>query len=176
MDDNSDRAFEALYEDTYQRLSAYCQRRTHTLSDAEEAVAIVYSIAWRRRLEFVAADSPLAWLYAVAWKTLRNQDRSNRSHDGLKGRLAAFPEPYQASIETLVGERMDLERALRALERLRPRDRELIQLAALEGLTYQEIALVFDKSEASIRTDLSRARQKLRRIYQKLRDGGVADG
>jgi RNA polymerase sigma-70 factor (ECF subfamily) len=59
----------------------------------------------------------------------------------------------------------------RQLARLTPRDRELLLLAYVEGLTHQEIAEVTGLMRASVRPLLFRARQRFASV---LRHAGLA--
>jgi RNA polymerase sigma-70 factor (ECF subfamily) len=54
-----------------------------------------------------------------------------------------------------------------------PRDRELLLLAYVEGLTHREIAGVTGLMHASIRPLLFRARRRFARV---LREAGLAEG
>ncbi len=54
----------------------------------------------------------------------------------------------------------------RLLLRLKPRDREILWLAYVEGSSHQEIAQIIGLKTASIRPMLFRARQKLARLLR----------
>jgi RNA polymerase sigma-70 factor (ECF subfamily) len=56
------------------------------------------------------------------------------------------------------------------LDRLKPRDRQLLWLAYVEGFSHREIAAVTDIHEKSVRVLLLRARE---RMMQILRDQGI---
>ena len=74
------RRFEDLYRAHYRKIVAYARRRAYSVEDAEDVVAATFTVAWQRLDEFLAADKPLAWLYAVAYRTVlssrRQVDRS----------------------------------------------------------------------------------------------------
>lgn len=169
-DDRQER-FERLYDETYVQLVSYCRRRCRSVHEAEEAVAASYLVAWRRFDEFEGADSPLAWLYSVAYKTLGNARRSRSRLSALRERLASVREIDSVHPEIEVAGRLDAERTFRSLNHLSRYDQELIRLVAFEELAYREIAVVVGKSEAAVRSDLYRARARLR--HQIDEDRGV---
>lgn len=170
----AERTYESLYKETYPFLYTYSRRRCATTADAEDLVATTYLIAWKNADAFVGADFPLAWLYAVANKTLSNHSRTRRTHLSLDVWLEANDLSEAHGTEAIVEQRLALEMAYRALERLRNRDQGLIRLAALEGLSHEEIAAVISSTEARVKSDLFRARVRLKDAYtreQKRRQG-----
>lgn len=103
-------------------------------------------------------DSDLrAWLFTVMHNVFINQVR------------AAAPETVSIddvdppAREADVGLGLDLERALGAL----PADqREVLLMAAVEDLSYQEIARIIDIPAGTVMSRLSRARRRLRAIME----------
>lgn len=53
-----------------------------------------------------------------------------------------------------------------AIDMLSPDQREVLLLVTLEGLQYQEVAIILDVPEGTVMSKLSRAREKLRTIMQ----------
>lgn len=158
---SDDESFEDLYRSTYPNVVAYCRRRLSG-DQADEAVADIYAIAWRKRSHFLTAEAPLAWLYGVGFRVVSSQYRANKRKRLLTERLKREPPHKNPGTEASVTTDDDLARALAALDQLSIRDQELIRLAAFEELTYREIAAVTGRSVASVRTALSRARERLR--------------
>jgi RNA polymerase sigma-70 factor, ECF subfamily len=162
LDRRSDRErFEGLYDSTYQDILAYCRRRVPA-ADAEDVVAATYTVAWRRLEQVLSAESPVAWLYRVAYRTIGNHRRGVRRLLALRTKLRAAPLPRTVSPADDAQRRDELDRVFDSLERLAPKDQELIRLASFEGLSHKEIALVVEKSPAAVRTQLYRARLRLR--------------
>lgn len=69
--------FEAVYAEHVRSVLAYCLRRTSS-SDAHDATADVFVVAWRRFAELPEGAETLPWLYGVAANVLKNQSRSTR--------------------------------------------------------------------------------------------------
>jgi RNA polymerase sigma-70 factor (ECF subfamily) len=154
MDERTER-FRRLFDACYRPLLAYARRRC-LAPDADDLVADVLTVAWRR-LDDVPAGAPLPWLFGVAHRTLANQRRGARRRLRLAERLRAEPPRTAADSVDGAGEEV---RA--ALARLRPDDQEVLRLAAWEGLGPSEIAVVLGCSPNAAALRLSRARRRLR--------------
>jgi len=74
-----------------------------------------------------------------------------------------FPDP-----ETVVVQRAEYDAVLEAASRLNVRDREVLSLAAWEGLPHREIAEVLGCSIAAVDQRLHRAKQRLARHYHAI--------
>ena len=165
-DTSSDRAvyrsFDNLYDATFQDVLSYCRRRTRTPEDANEATAETYLIAWRKFAELQATAKPVAWLLAVARQVLLNQRRSNDRRDRLVNRLQQQPRTLNVEISKQHEHSEVVAAVLKSLNNLDPLDQEIIALAAFEGLSYQEIAIVVNRRSSTIKSRIYRARKQLR--------------
>lgn len=143
----------AVFDAAYQPLQAFARRRASP-GDADDLVAEVLSIAWRR-LDDIPPGAALPWLYGVAHRTLANQRRSTDRRRRLAQKVAD-QRPAPASPPT------DASPVLDALARLRLEDQEILRLAAWEQLTAAEISVVLDCTPNAAALRLSRARGRLR--------------
>ena len=152
-----DERFDALYRAHAGAVLSYARRRA-TAAMAEDIVAEVFLVAWRRLAE--VPSSPRPWLLGVARRTLANQRRSGVRQHAVRERLAsdqAFPTLEADGIDRPV---------LRALAQLRENDRELLLLLAWEGLTTSEAAEVLGIRPRTLSVRLHRARRQLRVILE----------
>lgn len=145
--------FDDLYERHHRAILAYALRRTPSLSDAEDAAAETFVIAWRRHDDI--SDEPLPWLYAIARRVLANQRRSGERRVRLLQRIRSEPQ----DVPTPFAMGTDGP-ALVALRRMRPDDQELLRLVAWEGLGHAEIAVVLGISVNAVTIRLHRARRR----------------
>jgi RNA polymerase sigma factor (sigma-70 family) len=157
--------FEALYRATYPDVFAYCRRRLPA-SDVSDTIADIYAVAWRKRDDFIGADSPLAWLYGVGFRVISSRYRSTKRRRRLSRRLATEPVASRPGVETIVAADAEVARAFDALAGLSAKDRELIRLAAFEELSYDQIATVMGLSRNAVRSSLFRARERLREAWE----------
>jgi RNA polymerase sigma-70 factor, ECF subfamily len=156
-------AFEQLFADHLRTVSAYVRRRA-AAEEADDVVAETFLVAWRR-LEDVPPE-PKGWLLAVARRVLANQRRATGRRTALTARAAATMSPRADAGE---GDAC----VLRALAKLSERDRDLLLLAAWDGLTADEIAAVVGCSRAAAKVRLHRARRRLQRKLAELDTGDV---
>lgn len=152
---------EDLFETHHRALLAYAARRTPSLADAEDVVADVFLVAWRRLDDVPEGDGALPWLYGVARKTIGNQRRGLFRRGRLQHRLEQTAERPTPATPT------GSEPALAALERLRESDRELLRLVAWEELSHAEIAAMLGISVNAVTIRLHRARARFEEALVK---------
>lgn len=152
--------FDVLFQRHVAGIASYCRWRSGSLSDAEDAVADVFLIAWRRLEDVPTGDQARPWLYATARRVLANQARANRRSRRLSEKLGNQPCATGADDDPRIGRVKD------ALAALDPRDRELLLLVEWEGLTPGEVAAVLHRPPVGVRVCLHRARQRFRAAYE----------
>jgi RNA polymerase sigma-70 factor (ECF subfamily) len=160
-------AFGELFERHADRVYAHCFTRTGSWSMAEDLVSAVFLQAWRRRGEVrFSGDSALPWLLGVANNATRNAQRTLRRYRLLLAKLP--PAGEEADIAPDAADRVDQERLaqqlLRAMGGLRQSEREVIALCDWAGLSYAEAAVAMGVPEGTVRSRLSRARERLREL------------
>jgi RNA polymerase sigma factor (sigma-70 family) len=149
----------------------YCFRRTLDWGAAEDLTSAVFLEAWRRR-EAVGlyGESALPWLYGIATMLTRSHHTRLHRYRELLARVPSPPE-YGADHADAVAERLDaLVRATRvrkALAKLSTKDREVLELAALEHLSHQDIATALGVAVGTVKSRLSRARTRLGLVEQE---------
>jgi RNA polymerase sigma-70 factor, ECF subfamily len=146
----------------------------------------VYRFAWRMSGSAAAAEDITQDAFVGL---LRHPDRFSPDRGSLRAFLLGIArnlalkrwrkehrlEPLDD--ETLVAAPIDLERGElgdlvgRAVQALRPLQREVVILAEYEGLTLAEIARAVDADVGTVKSRLHRARENLRRMLSPLRRG-----
>jgi RNA polymerase sigma-70 factor (ECF subfamily) len=154
-----DAAFERLYRAHHRAILAYCARRVSP-SDSWDAAAEVFVIAWRRRGEIPTGDGERPWLLGVAYRVLANQRRGSFRRALLVGRVAGIRGGWASWPEELVMRQEDEREIWDALSRLRPLDREILQLTIWEELMPAEIAAVLGISREAVDQRYSRAKRR----------------
>ena len=154
--------FTALYQNYAGEIHAYCIRRVPA-GEAEDVVAEVFTVAWRR-LDEVDPTSVRGWLYGVARGVLSNSWRSSRRRNRLRERLVAQTDRRLATDHDNAGSG---EAVLAAMGGLNERDREILLLWTWEELTGPEIAVALGISEAAVHQRIHRARKRLAQTLQE---------
>ena len=153
--------FRAVYGAAYADLLRFVSRRIHP-SHAEDVVADVFLVAWRRVDDLPAdLDGQRAWLFGIARHTLLGHHRSGRRQDALAVRLMEHPPPGATVDPDLIATRVDLARVWPSLP---PDQQEAIALTVWDGLDGPGAAKVLGITAVAYRLRLSRARRTLRRL------------
>jgi len=156
-------AFEAIYEAYRPRLFGFLVRLSRRRDLAEDLL----EETWLRlvtRSATLADDARLGpWLFTVArnlyfsWRRSRAVDASRTSELD-----PAWPAPEGGDSPFESAARAELERRVEAALACLPlRDRELLLLVGVEGLTPSEAAAVCGVPTVTLRARLHRAREKL---------------
>jgi RNA polymerase sigma-70 factor, ECF subfamily len=139
------------------RLRRYAQSLTHHGADADDLVQHTLLKAWEHRRQFVPGTSLSAWLFAILRNGFFNGRRKHRLEvpdpDGTHaaGLSSAAEQEHRASMRDLQG----------ALDRLEPAQREALVLVAVEGLTYEAAADLIGCPAGTVKSRVSRARDRL---------------
>jgi RNA polymerase sigma-70 factor (ECF subfamily) len=149
--------FEALYREHAGAVRTYVRRRS-AVEGADDVVAEVFLVAWRRLGD--VPEDPLPWLLGVARRILANRRRAASRHAALLDRIK-FEPASAASVES--GRLESASAIVRALGALREPDREALLLVAWEGLSPRQAARVLGVRPNTFAARLSRARRRFAR-------------
>jgi RNA polymerase sigma-70 factor (ECF subfamily) len=156
----ADLAFDRLYRSSRDDVYAYVAGLLRDEAAAEEVTAAAFERAYRKRNRFnPERGEPRAWLFGIA----RNAALDELRRRGRQAELTAEPVDLDSFAVEAGAERSERRLAVAtALERLEPRERELIALKFFAGLGNAEVAQVLGISESNAGTKLHRAMTKLR--------------
>lgn len=138
------RQFTELFRTYYGPVLAYARRRVGA-DMAQDVVAETFLAAWRNVHEL--PPTPLPWLYRAAHFAIANQRRALARSDRLDGRARQLAGGVIAPDHAeLVAADLAIATAIRSLSET---DREVLRLAAWEGLTVTAIGEVIGCSACS---------------------------
>jgi RNA polymerase sigma-70 factor (ECF subfamily) len=160
-------AFEEImlgYQDRIFNLCVYMLRHRE---DAQDAAQETFIKVFRNLKRFEPNASLYTWIYRIAVNTCLDQRRKRRPelpesdipYDDVCSR-ACVEDPYD-SMETA-------ELLRRALQKIPEKLRTVIVLKEMEGFSYDEIAEVLDISTGTVKSRISRARDKLYSLLKKI--------
>ena len=156
-------AFEAVYEAYRPRLFGFLVRLSRRRDVAEDLLEETWLrlVARTATLHDEARLGP--WLFAVARNLYFSRRRSRAVDEARTSDLdPSWPAPEQGDSPFEAVARAELERRVEAaLARLPLRDREVMLLVGVEGLTPSEAAGVCGLPAVTLRARLHRAREKL---------------
>jgi RNA polymerase sigma factor (sigma-70 family) len=155
-----DERFRALFARHYPAVFRYAGRRLGR-EEASDAAAEAFTVAWRRIAHVPPEPDTLPWLYGVSSRVVANAERARRRRERLAAR-AVLDAPASSQATDPVG-------VLSALQGMRADDREVLRLAAWEGLGPREMGAALGCSPNAAAIRLHRAR---RRLEEALNDTG----
>ncbi|SEN73769.1 RNA polymerase sigma factor [Nonomuraea pusilla] len=164
MSDERLARFEAVYQETYGRVTAYAARRCASPQDAADVVAETFTVAWRRVDELPYGEEALPWLYAVARRVLANHHRGESRRRARTAELdAELADLYARSPEA----EAEAAAVAQVFATLSDDDRELLALVAWEELDRPQIAAAMGLSRNAVRIRLHRARSRFARALEE---------
>jgi RNA polymerase sigma-70 factor (ECF subfamily) len=157
--------FRELYDRTYERVFAFVMRRASEDS-VDDIVAETYTAVWRR-VRDLPADHRMAdaWVFATAFRVLANARRGNRRRTALIDRVRQRPVDLLVDFSSNSESDGDINRAL---EHLRPEQREILALRFWDDLDTEQIARIMGCSKNAAAVRLSRAQKGLRLAIEAL--------
>jgi RNA polymerase sigma factor (sigma-70 family) len=153
--------FDSLFEAHKVDIASYCSWRTGSKADAEDAVAEVFLIAWRKIDLVPSGAAARSWLYATARRVTANTRRSRRRRDALTERVS-----LERSFEGVDPISAQDSAVHEALGMLCEADREVLLLVEWEGLRPAELTGVLGCPEVTARGRLHRARARFRDAFE----------
>lgn len=174
------------YDEHAQVLFRYAMRVCGDQAAAEDVVSATFLEAWRCRERLRPdGDGLRPWLLGIATNILRSTAREARRRDTALARLAdrgVLPD-FADDVVTRLYDTEQLTAARAALKRLRRRDREVFALVVWAGLDYAAAGEALGIPTGTVRSRLSRARDRLRALadaelkaVRKAREARRGDG
>jgi RNA polymerase sigma-70 factor (ECF subfamily) len=147
--------FEALYTGSYQEITGYVRRRVPP-DAADDVVAQVFTVAWRRFGQVPGPPQDRLWLFGVARNCAAEHHRAATRRLRLRTRLSQEP----AAVAHVPGPGSGP--VLAALASLKPKDREALQLVLWDELSHAEAAAVLGCTVNAFELRYRRARNRVR--------------
>jgi len=158
-------AFDLLMRQHERLVLATALRLTGNMEDAQDISQEVFLRLYKNLGKVQAANALPAWLYRVT---------VNACHDLRRRKPPSEPE---SSADDLVASGMDAQTSLTQAERRRvlemslrilpEKERAALVLRDLEGLSTQEVARALGSSEATVRSQVSKARVKVHDFVER---------
>lgn len=160
-------AFARFYDQTRARVFGLVTHVLHDPGYSEETTQEVYLQVWRTAASYNPdAGSPLAWLLTLAHRRAVDRVRSEQATSRREARYGAahaeVPSDHVADSVIHRAERRQVNECLRSLT---DAQRECIQLAYYDGLTYAQVS---ERLSANLATVKSRMRDAIRNLRRCL--------
>jgi RNA polymerase sigma factor (sigma-70 family) len=127
---------------------------------AKDVTQEVFVSAWRARERFDPSRGSLAaWLVGITKNRIIDNVRSEQRHASRRSNVEAADTPVEPEVERIADQMM----VAAALEVVPERGRTAIRLAYFEGLTHPEIAQRTGVALGTVKSDIRRGLEKVRR-------------
>ncbi|HEX3748721.1 MAG TPA: RNA polymerase sigma factor [Bryobacteraceae bacterium] len=158
-------AFETIMRQ-YERLvlvTAY--RLLGNMEDAKDVSQEAFLRLYRNMGKASAAQNYQAWLYRVTVNLCHDAGRRRKPSVAVED-VPELVSPAAGPQESLAGSERQriLQMSLRALS---PTERDAVVLRDLEGLSTEEVARALGSSEATVRSQISKGRVKMRNFVER---------
>jgi RNA polymerase sigma-70 factor (ECF subfamily) len=167
-------AFEQLLDSHQRSVLRLAARLTGNLDDAKDISQEVF-LKLHRELKRLRSDAEVApWLYRVTINACFDAKRKVK-----RSRLTAISDDAgtwrssDPTPEDTVSRQQDRQMLEAGLQTLSDRERSAIALRELEGLSTAEVAHILGSTESTVRVQISNARVKLRKFFEKVRGRSV---
>lgn len=132
--------------------------------DADDVAQEVFVVAHRRRHEFDPTRPARAWLYGIARGLARNRRRTRKDES-----LDVLPVDAGRDPESAAAHSEALSLALRCLDSLSSKLREVFMLTEFEGLTAPEVAELLELPVNTVYSRVRLGRERFDGALAKLR-------
>ncbi len=159
-----------LFERHHRRTFGFFLRLCGDRQTAEDLTQDLFLQVLRSRETWQEGRPFLPWLFQIARNLHVSHLRRQRPEVASEALLELAPDP-QDSAATRVAAQEDQELLQQALARLPAKKRELLLLSREESLSYQDLAGMLSCSYTSVKVQVHRALQDLRRAFADVQRG-----
>jgi RNA polymerase sigma factor (sigma-70 family) len=156
------RAFAQLVDQNKSMIYTICYRICGNAPDAQDAVQLALTAAWRNMHRFQHRSRFSTWLYQVARNAALGEIRKRRATP-VGDDLLSLADDTKGFAESLA----DVDAVQRALAQIPPDFRAALVLREYSGLSYQEIADAEGIKVETVKTRIARARKAVALLLEE---------
>jgi len=178
----SNTEFQIQMEQSYKKVFNLAYRLAGNRPDAEDLTQEAFYRAFRKYESF-QGDRPFEnWIFRIVTRLFLDMKRSRGRRvqtvstdaplraDGYDDTVSfEAPDSRPTPVQALLGDHLS-EELEHGLKQLTDEQRELVWMADVEGVPYNEIAARFDAPVGTIRSRLHRAHKQLRKVLEQLQN------
>lgn len=164
--DGDDEAFATLYRDLEPRVYRFILSKLNDSFEAADILNEVFLEIWRSAGKFEGRSKPTTWIFGIAYNKVMDRFRKTRPEDLTDPAMLEQTDesPDQAAVLSALEEGEHLRACL---DKLKPAQRSVMELAFFEDLPYREIAEIVDCPEGTVKTRIFHAKEALYRCLSQ---------
>jgi RNA polymerase sigma-70 factor (ECF subfamily) len=163
--EGNEAAFTNLYNATSKPVYYYLFRFLQDRDTAEDALVEVYTAVWKSAGNFQGRSRVTTWLFGIARNQALQALRKQRHHDALEDHEDLADSEAPDLDESLANR----ESVQRALNRISPKRREILDLVFFHEMDYGEIAEVLGIPVNTVKTRVYYAKEALKQALAEER-------
>ena len=152
--------FTDLYDQNADAVFRLCLFKT---SDREVALDLsqdIFTKLWAYLEAGNTADNPRALLYTIARNHIKDYYKKRKTPNATSLHIESFDDLVSSS--DITSDKAEVEEVLMIIQKLPEKHRELIQLRYVEGLSIEEMAIIFSTRPNTLAVKIHRILQKIR--------------
>jgi RNA polymerase sigma-70 factor (ECF subfamily) len=157
--------FEVLMRQHERRVLVTAMRLTGSMEDARDVSQEVFLKLYRNMRKVNAEGAISSWLYRVTVNACHDLRRRRRPETSVED--AAEPRDARADPQEVLSEAERREALRLSLRMLPEKERAALVLRDLEGLSTEEVARILGSSEATVRSQICKARVKVKGFVER---------
>ncbi len=156
-------AFKTIHRRHFMKLMSFAQRVTGDHAAAEEVANDTFLVIWRSSGSFQMRSKVSTWMFGIAYRIAKKKRRQlARRHLDMDIDSCTISDTRDMAASVL--QRRDI---FRALDRLKPELRAVIELSYFQGYIHSEIAQMLGCPVGTVKTRLLRAKEQLRHLLRE---------
>ncbi len=162
-----EQAFSEIYSLFAAELIAFTTARISSLEEARDIIHDLFVYIWEERADLTIKISFRSFLFAAARYRIIDHIRFKDVRKKYTDKLTSLPTPYNSALESELDAK-ELNQVLSAaVNELSPRVQEVYRLSRNEHLSIRDIAIRLNRSEQTVKNQLSTAIAQLRVLLEK---------
>lgn len=158
--------FKQIVMPYYQKMYAVAMAMVRNNDDAKDIVQEAVTRLWEKRHEFANIENTQAYCITTTRHIAIDYIRSRHISDEITDNEMRLSS--ERNTEQIVESADNLSRVIDLMDRLTPQQRQVLELRCYNGCSMEEIASSTGLTPVNVRSILSRARQRLKELYNRL--------
>ncbi len=154
-----------LYEVYYGKMMPVCLRYTGSYEEARDVLHEGFMKVYKNIAKFEPRHSLESWIKRIMINTAIDHYRKNKKHSKQVDINYASYEADKGAVSVV--SKLSAEEILGLVQQLSPAYRTVFSLYVIEGYKHREIATMLGVSEGSSKSNLAKARAKLRAMIKE---------
>ncbi|MEM8703248.1 MAG: RNA polymerase sigma factor [Pseudomonadota bacterium] len=158
-----EQAFKTIHQRHFVKLTTFAHRVTGDRGAAEEVANDTFLVIWRSSASFQKRSKVSTWMFGIAYRIAKKK----RQKLARRQRELDIDECAVSDTQDMAAIAIQRRDILKALDRLKPELRAVIELTYFQGYLYSEIAEMLGCPVGTVKTRILRAKEQLRHLLRE---------